>query len=219
MAEQRDVHEAVARLRENYQHAVLTEEDAAADPWVQFERWLSEALRADLREPNAMTVATATPDGTPSARIVLLRSFDAQGFVFYTNYESRKGQELSANPRAAVVFYWAELERQVRAVGTVSRVLSEESDTYFHSRPVGSQLGAIASAQSKVIEGRTGLEARWHQLEQEFAGREVPRPPYWGGYRIAPTEIEFWQGRSSRLHDRLAYTRGANGWQRARLSP
>ncbi len=198
----------------------LSEADLAPDPFAQFQAWFDTALAAGLPEPNAMTLATATPDGRPSARMVLIKGVDSRGFVFYTNYESRKGRELEANPWAALVFYWPELERQIRIEGRVERVAAEESDAYFASRPLGSRLGAWASPQSQVIPGRDVLEARLRDLEARFASGDVPRPPHWGGYRVVPEAVEFWQGRPSRLHDRLRYTRQADGrWAIERLAP
>jgi pyridoxamine 5'-phosphate oxidase len=210
----------VARLRKEYTRAGLKESDAASGPIEQFRNWFDEALAADLHEPNAMTLATATPDGRPSARVVLLKGLDERGFVFYTSYEGRKGGELETNPYCALVFYWGELERQVRVEGRASRVSEEESDEYFGSRPRGSQLGAWASEQSRPVEGRGALEERLRGLEAEYEGREVPRPPFWGGYRVEPEVVEFWQGRENRLHDRLVYRRSDNGeWGRERLQP
>ena len=198
----------------------LSEADLAPDPFAQFQAWFDTALAAGLPEPNAMTLDTATPDGRPSARMVLIKGVDPRGFVFYTNYESRKGRELEANPWAALVFYWPELERQIRIEGRVERVAAEESDAYFASRPLGSRLGAWASPQSQVIPGRDVLEARLRDLEARFASGDVPRPPHWGGYRVVPEAVEFWQGRPSRLHDRLRYTRQADGrWAIERLAP
>jgi pyridoxamine 5'-phosphate oxidase len=208
-----------ARLRKEYTRAGLAESDANPDPIAQFRRWFDDALAAGLREPNAMTLATATPDGRPSARVVLLKGFDERGFVFYTNYEGRKGEELEENPYCALVFYWAELERQVRVEGRVSRVPKRESDEYFGSRPRGSRLGAWASEQSRPVGGREVLEERLRVLEAEYEAREVPRPPFWGGYRVEPEVIEFWQGRENRLHDRLVYRRSGGGWGRERLQP
>lgn len=207
-------------LRREYTRAGLSEEDAAADPIEQFRRWFGEALAADLHEPNAMTVATATPDGRPSARIVLLKGFDERGFVFYTNYEGRKGRELEENPYGALVFYWGELERQVRVEGRVVRVSGEESDAYYESRPRVSRLGAWASEQSRTVRDRGMLEDRLRDLDRRY-GEEVPRPPFWGGYRVEPASVEFWQGRENRLHDRLWYSRpGVPGeWKITRLQP
>ena len=207
------------RLRQEYTRAGLREADAATDPVEQFGRWFDEALAAGLREPNAMTLATATADGLPSARVVLLKGFDERGFVFYTNYEGRKARELGENPHAALVFYWGELERQVRIEGRVARVPEEESDAYYASRPRGSRLGAWASEQSRPVGSRGKLEERLRELEAEHEGREVPRPPFWGGYRVEPEAVEFWQGRENRLHDRLVYRRAGGGWRLERLQP
>jgi pyridoxamine 5'-phosphate oxidase len=209
----------VADLRKEYTRAGLTESDVASDPVEQFRRWFDEALEADLHEPNAFVLATATRDGLPSARVVLLKGLDERGFVFYTNYEGRKGRELEENPRAALLFYWGELERQVRVEGTVSRTSEEESDAYYASRPRGSRLGAWASEQSRVVEGREFLEDRIGDLEAEYEGREVPRPAFWGGYRVEPEAVEFWQGRENRLHDRIVYRREDGGWKTERLQP
>jgi len=210
----------LAALRENYTRAGLAEADIAPDPVAQFRAWFEETLAANLHEPNAMTLATATPDGRPSARVVLLKGFDEQGFVFYTNYEGRKARELEANTHAALVFYWGELERQVRLEGRVSRLSEEESDAYYASRPRGSRLGAWASEQSRPVESRDVLEARLRALEREYEGRDIPRPPFWGGYSLEPEAVEFWQGRENRLHDRLVYRRtDAGGWEVQRLQP
>ena len=209
-----------ARLRKEYTRAGLKEPDADPDPIGQFRRWFDEAFAAGLHEPNAMTLATATTDGRPSARVVLLKGLDERGFVFYTSYEGRKSRELETNPYAALVFYWGELERQVRIEGRVSYVSEEESDAYFAGRPRGSQLGAWVSEQSRPIEDRDALEERLRELEAEYEGRKVPRPPFWGGYRVEPEVIEFWQGRENRLHDRLIYRRSeSGGWRRERLQP
>ena len=208
-----------ARLRKEYTRAGLTESDADSDPIAQFRRWFGEALAAELHEPNAMILATATPDGRPSARVVLLKGFDERGLVFYTNYEGRKGAELEANPYCALVFYWAELERQVRVEGHARRVTEKEADEYFRSRPRGSQLGARVSEQSRPVGGREALEEKLRWLEAEYEGREVLRPQFWGGYRVEPDSIEFWQGRENRLHDRLLYRLSDGEWGRERLQP
>lgn len=210
----------IVRLRKEYVRAGLTEAGADPDPIEQFRLWFDETLAADLHEPNAMILATATPDGRPSARVVLLKGFDERGLVFYTNYEGRKGRELDSNPNCALVFYWGELERQVRVEGRAGRVPDAESDSYYGSRPRGSRLGAWASEQSRPVESRDALEERLRRLEAEYEGHEIPRPPFWGGYRVEPEAIEFWQGRENRMHDRLAYRRkGDGGWERERLQP
>jgi len=210
----------IADLRRNYTRAGLTETDADANPFIQFQTWFDQALSAELPDPNAMTLATATPEGKPSARIVLLKGFDEEGFVFYSNYNSQKGQQLAANPWAALVFWWAELERQVRIDGYVEKVSPEESEAYFASRPFDSQLGAWASQQSEVIASRAVLEDKIAELKQKYEAQAVPKPPHWGGYRLFPTEFEFWQGRPSRLHDRLRYRQQSDGtWLQQRLAP
>lgn len=196
----------------------LNEADVAAEPYTQFQRWFDEALRAELSTPNAMTLATVAADGAPSARIVLLKGVDHGGFVFYTNYHSRKGRELAANPRAALVFHWTELEREVRIEGTVARVSAAESDEYFASRPLPSRHAAIASPQSEVIAGRAALESRFAAAAADH-GETAPRPAHWGGYRLLPVAVEFWQGRPSRLHDRLQYTLTGDRWSIRRLAP
>lgn len=217
---QTDMDKTVADLRKDYTLEGLSETEINPNPFIQFKKWFEQALAAQLPEPNAMTLATATPDGQPSARMVLLKDFDERGFVLFTNYNSQKGQELAANPQAALVFWWAELERQVRIVGTVEKISPEQSDSYFEMRPPNSRLGAWASNQSEVIVGREVLEQQLQDFQRKYENQEVPRPPHWGGYRIIPREIEFWQGRSSRLHDRLLYTRADNhNWKIERLSP
>ncbi|HZY65859.1 MAG TPA: pyridoxamine 5'-phosphate oxidase [Rubrobacteraceae bacterium] len=209
----------VADLRKEYTHSGLHESDAHPNPVDQFRKWFEEALSAGLHEPNAMTLATVAPDGKPSARVVLLKGYDERGFVFYTNYEGRKARELEANPNCALAFYWGELERQVRIEGRAARVPAEESDAYFASRPHGSRLGAWASKQSQPVENRDRLEERLRELEVEYEVREIPRPPFWGGYRVEPESMEFWQGRENRLHDRLLYTRHNGDWKIRRLQP
>ncbi|NJK48129.1 pyridoxamine 5'-phosphate oxidase [Candidatus Gracilibacteria bacterium] len=211
---------SIADLRQNYTLAGLTEADAASNPFKQFQVWFSEAVAAQLPEPNAMTLATIAPGGRPSARMVLLKDFDEKGFTFYTNYGSAKGKHLSETPWAALVFWWAELERQVRIEGRVEKVSPQESDEYFCSRPETSQLGAWASNQSQVIESREVLEKQFTQLKEKYTGQAIPRPPHWGGFRVIPDVIEFWQGRPSRLHDRLCYRLLEDGfWHIERLSP
>ncbi|MBX2927056.1 MAG: pyridoxamine 5'-phosphate oxidase [Saprospiraceae bacterium] len=209
------------KLRQEYAERTLDASDADPDPFRQLEHWLADALEAGLPEPNAMTLATCTPDGKPSARVVLLKGIEGGGLDFYTNYESRKGRELEENPRAAVVFLWLELQRQLRVEGRVERVSEEQSSRYFQSRPIGSQIGAAASPQSRIMNDRAELERNFAELEKQYneAGH-ISRPPHWGGYRIIPDCFEFWQGRRSRLHDRLQYALDAEGkWRLERLAP
>ena len=214
------MNEQIASLRLEYAAQVLLEENSAADPFTQFDTWWQQTLQSQIKEPNAMTLATASADGVPSARIVLLKGFDRNGFVFFTNYNSYKGLQLAENPKACLVFFWKELERQVRITGLVMPVAQEESDAYFRSRPEGSRIGAWASPQSQVIEGRSWLDAVYKKLADEMHGRDIQRPPHWGGYRVMPVVVEFWQGRPSRLHDRLQYTLQADStWTRERLAP
>jgi len=207
-------------VRKEYATRGLNESDLDPNPFTQFQRWYEEAVAADVIEPNAMTLATATRDGIPSARTILLKGFDERGFIFYTNYESRKGKEIAENPNAALVFYWATFERQIRITGAINKISPEESEAYFKSRPMGARLGAWVSLQSQVIPNREVLEERLTELMNEFADTEnIPMPPYWGGYCLVPSAIEFWQGRVNRLHDRFRYTRQENEWLIERLSP
>jgi pyridoxamine 5'-phosphate oxidase len=211
---------SLADLRKDYSLAGLAEKDLARDPFRQFDRWFQEAEAAKIPEPNAMTLATATKDGRPSARTVLLKEVDGRGFVFYTNYGSRKSRELDVNPRVSLLFPWISLERQVIAEGVASQVSRVEAETYFHSRPLLSQYAAWASAQSSIISGRKLLEDAMKEMEKKYAGSVVPLPPHWGGYRVSPETVEFWQGRRSRLHDRLRYRRSEDGsWIVERLAP
>ena len=209
---------AIADLRKDYKLASLSEHDAPPSPFALFERWLDQAIAADLPEPNAMTLATVGASGKPSARIVLLKAVDAGGFCFYTNYTSRKGLEMAAQPTAALVFHWVELERQVRIEGTVEKVSTELATRYFNSRPRLSRIGAWASPQSQVITGRDFLEREFATADKRYP-EDVPLPPFWGGYRVIPDRVEFWQGRRSRLHDRLAYSQVNGKWRIERLAP
>lgn len=209
----------IADLRKSYEKAELSESASRADPLQQFDQWLQEAIRSEIPEPNAMTLATVGPDLRPSTRVVLIKGYDARGLVWYTNYQSRKGLDLAGNPWAALQFHWVELERVVRVEGRVEKVSDEESDAYFHSRPLDSRIGAWASPQSQVIEGRAVLVANAARYGAQFL-LNPPRPPHWGGYRLVPDEWQFWQGRRSRLHDRLRYRSQAGGaWLRERLAP
>ena len=210
----------LASLRKNYALQSLSETDVAPDPMIQFDRWFRETLDAKLPEPNAMTVATVGLNGRPSARTVLLKIADARGFVFFTNYESQKGNELAENPQAALLFTWLELERQIRIEGQTEKVHPSESESYFQIRPKASQIGAWASPQSRIIPSRETLEAKQQELQLQYANAEVlPLPPFWGGYRVIPDRIEFWQGRRSRLHDRILYTLEGETWKIERLAP
>lgn len=209
----------IAEIRTEYQGEPLIEGDLLKNPIEQFDKWFNEALKAEVTEPNAMNLATATPNGKPSSRIVLLKGVDEKGFVFFTNYHSDKGQLLAVNPLATLNFFWVELARQVRIDGKVEKVSHEESDEYFASRPKGSQIGAWVSDQSSIVENREVLDKKLEELNAHYADKEVLRPPHWGGYRLIPESIEFWQGRPNRLHDRLRYDKNGDTWKVARLSP
>lgn len=210
----------IADIRKNYSHKKLLEKNAAKDPFAQFAKWWKQALKAGIDEVNAMTLATASADGMPAARIVLLKDFSEKGFTFFTNYESFKGRQLAENPKACLVFFWKELERQVRITGLVEKITAEASSEYFLSRPVESQVGALVSPQSRVIESRDWLDENFRQKKKELKGQAIGKPPYWGGYNVKPVIVEFWQGRPGRLHDRLQYTMQENGeWKQERLAP
>jgi pyridoxamine 5'-phosphate oxidase len=210
---------SIADLRREYARARLDEAHVSPEPVTQFHRWFNQAVEAKIPEPNAMALATATQGGAPSVRIVLLKGYDERGFVFFTDYRSRKAVELEGNPRAALAFHWGQVERQVRITGTVERIPAKESEAYFRTRPEGSRLGAWASHQSKVIGSRAELESNLRQVKERFFAGDVPLPPHWGGYRLRPEEVEFWQGREDRLHDRIRYLRDGKGWRLERLSP
>lgn len=210
----------IADIRRDYSCQSLSETDIAPDPVQQFEKWWHEAVRSKIDEVNAMTLATASPDGLPSARIVLLKDFNEKGFVFFTNYESYKGQQLAENPKACLVFFWKELERQVRITGLVKKISEKESDEYFQSRPEGSRIGVWTSPQSRIIDSRTVLDEKFNELTAQMEGTHIPRPSYWGGYLVQPVVFEFWQGRPNRLHDRIQYTLQDDGsWKIERLAP
>jgi pyridoxamine 5'-phosphate oxidase len=210
----------IADIRKDYMLAALDENTVGHDPISFFRKWFTEAENARITEINAMTLATADSDCIPHARIVLLKGLDSSGFVFFTNYDSAKGREINSNPHAALVFFWKELERQVRIEGTIEKVLPEESDIYFHSRPEASRIGAWASPQSSKIPDRNILDTNYTKYENEFSNIQIPRPPHWGGYRVIPHHIEFWQGRTSRMHDRILFTKNDKGnWERSRLAP
>ncbi len=210
----------IQNIRSEYLVASLSEKDTAEDPIKQFDKWFNEALKSEQHEPTAMTLATATYDGRPSARIVLMKGFDSNGFAFYTNYLSRKGKEIAKNPLGALLFFWDVLERQVRIEGTIEKLSKEDSDQYFRSRPKGSQIGAIVSPQSQEIADRDELEKKWNETVTQYADKDVPKPSYWGGYVLKPRLVEFWQGRESRLHDRIVYKKIDNkNWKKVRLAP
>ncbi len=210
---------SLADLRKDYSKHGLNETEIDPNPFLQFSRWFDDAVAAKVTEPNAMTLATSTPNGVPSARIVLLKNFDERGFTFYTSYEGRKAKELGENPRGALLFYWPDLERQIRLEGEVQKVSREESETYFLSRPLGSKIGAWASKQSAILKGSEELASRWMETQQRFANGIVPLPETWGGYRLWPNALEFWQGRPSRMHDRILYERNGTFWNFKRLGP
>jgi pyridoxamine 5'-phosphate oxidase len=210
---------SIADIRKEYMRESLTEGDVELDPFLQFTRWWKEAVGSDITEVNAMTLATCNRKGIPSARTVLLKDYDKDGFVFFTNYQSRKARDIDENPHATLLFFWKELERQVRIEGRIEKVDAAESDQYFHSRPEGSRIGAWASPQSTVVGSRHEIEDKVRQIKAKFGTEPIPRPPHWGGYRVIPVHIEFWQGRPSRLHDRILYSLEAGSWIIQRLAP
>lgn len=211
---------SIADIRKDYKLQTLSEADVAADPFLQFDKWWDEAVKSEIDEVNAMTLATVDAEGLPAARIVLLKGYDKNGFVFFTNYDSNKGKELAQHPNACLVFFWKEMERQVRISGTTERISTEESIAYFNSRPDGSKIGAWASPQSLAVAGQAWLKETFNYYRERFKHGEIPKPPHWGGYRVKPFKIEFWQGRPSRLHDRIQYTlQSEGGWKIERLAP
>jgi pyridoxamine 5'-phosphate oxidase len=214
-----DIRNYINTLRHDFSRQTLDEKDVHQNPVTQFSKWFQEAMDAKANEPNAMVLSTVSTEGKPSSRIILLRNFDDNGFVFYTNYDSRKGEEIAKNPNAALLFFWPELERQVRIEGVLQKQTSEESDLYFNSRPRSSKLGAWTSAQSKVVANRKVLDEEFEKFARKYPKENVPRPEHWGGYILKPLSIEFWQGRPSRLHDRLLYTAGKENWKIERLAP
>jgi pyridoxamine 5'-phosphate oxidase len=214
-----NISQKIAALRREYNSAPFDEDSVEEYPIAQFKKWFDESVRVEQPDPEAMTLSTVSTGGEVSARVVLLRGLDERGFVFFTNYESRKSRELIANPRAALTFYWGSLNRQVRIEGVVEKVAQEESEEYFQSRPRGSQLGAWASPQSREIAGRESLDRMFTEVEQRFKGQPIPCPPFWGGFRLKPVRIEFWQGRENRLHDRILYSLDDDGWRISRLAP
>ncbi len=214
----RDNHQ-IAALRKNYQLADLDESSIKSDPMEQFSLWFNAALESEITEPNAMILSTVSPEGSPSSRTVLLKGLESDGFIFFTNYESEKGRHISNNKNVAILFLWLDLERQVRITGKAVKLDTLASETYFKSRPVESQIGAWASSQSEVVPGREYLEEKFESMKQRFTDGEIPLPPFWGGYKVVPSKMEFWQGRPNRLHDRILYTRDDNEWKIERLSP
>jgi pyridoxamine 5'-phosphate oxidase len=209
----------IADIRKDYKLQTLLEVDVSPDPFIQFGKWWEEAMKSEIDEVNAMTLATADKNNIPSARIVLLKGYDKNGFIFFTNYQSHKGEQLLQNPNACLVFFWKELERQIRITGTVEKISGQESDAYFSSRPAGSRIGAWASPQSSVIANRIVIEEKLKDFEQQFGDNNIPRPPHWGGYIVKPVQMEFWQGRPNRLHDRMQYTLQEGSWVIERLAP